>query len=153
MKFVYKPEGLAPREWEFEPERQLMSAECIAIEKLTGMEWGEWKAAVRKESMRAKHAYLWVLLKRENPTLLPKHVSFAPDEAVFVPSDDEVRKVFDAFAEKPDTDWDDEDRENYAQLREEYPHLIPDETPADADELGPDALDDEPDEVIPDPKG
>ena len=151
MKFVYKPEGLAPREWEFEPDRQLISAECMAIEKLTGLEWGEWKAAVKKESVRAMHAYLWVLLKKDNPTLLPKQVAFSVAEVAFEPSDDEIRKVFESFAEKPDGDWDDEDRETIAALQTEYPHLVPDEVAAE-DGPGPESLDDEQGEVIPDPK-
>jgi len=151
VKFVYKAEGVTPREWEFEPAK-LMSPECMAIEKLTGLTFQEWAESVKKGSIRSMHAYLWVLLKRENPTLQPKEVQFSPSEVDFQPSDDEIRKVFEAFADKADSDWDDEDRENVAILRAQYPHLIPDEATEDDDEPGPDALDDVAAEVIPDPK-
>ena len=151
MKFVYKPEGLDPREWEFEP-RKLMSPECIAIEKLTGLTLQEWQESVKKGSVRSMHAYLWVLLKRDNPTLQPKEVAFSPSEVDFEPSDDEIRKVFEAFADKDGADWDDDDRETIAQLRAEYPHLVPDEAPEDGGEFGEDALADESTEVVPVPK-
>lgn len=149
MKFVYKPEGLPPKEWEFEPAK-LMSPECIAIEKLTGLTFSEWAESVKKGSVRSMHAYLWVLLKRESPTLQPKEVQFSPSEVDFEPSDDEIRMVLERFEAMPSDEWDDDDLEQIATLRAQYPHLLPDAT--EVDEPGPESLDDEPGEVVPDPK-
>lgn len=152
MKFVYTPEGLEPREWEFEPAK-LMSPECIAIEKLTGLTFAEWADAAKRGSVQATHAYLWVLLKRDEPTLTPKQVQFSPSEVDFQPSDDEIRMVFEKFNETPADEWDDDDLAAIAELRATYPHLIP--APVDVepdDDFGPDALDDSPSEVVPVPK-
>ena len=152
MKFVYKPEGLAAKEWEFEPAK-LMSPEAIAIEKLTGLTLQEWQEAVKRGSIQCMHAYLWVLLKRDNPTLTPKQVQFSSSEVDFEPSDDEIRMVFEKYEDLPDDEWDDEDRSNIAALRVQDPHLVP-QPDADVSEVdfGPDSLDDEPSEVVPDPK-
>lgn len=75
MKFVYKPEGADPREWEFDPAR-LMSPEVEAIERHTGLAFAEWIEAVGKGSFLAYHGLLYVLLKRSVPTLKWDDVQF-----------------------------------------------------------------------------
>ena len=59
--------------------------------------------------------------------------------------------VFEKYDALPDDEWDDEDRANIAELRAQYPHLVP-QPDAEVDAFGPDSLDDEPAEVLPDPK-
>lgn len=59
------------REWDFKPER-LMATEAIAIEKMTGQPFGE-----DQNKMRSMHALVWVLLKRDEPTLKYTDVDFA----------------------------------------------------------------------------
>ena len=78
-KFVYSPEGAEPRSWEFDPTK-LMSPECMAIEKLTGLTYAEWLGAVERGSMGAIHALLFVLMKRDNPTLEADQVQFSLSE-------------------------------------------------------------------------
>ena len=41
MYFVYKPEGVEPTRWKFEPSK-LMSPEVEAIEDHTGMAFKQW---------------------------------------------------------------------------------------------------------------
>jgi len=74
-KLTYSPEGADPRTWEVPLER-LLSSEAMAIERVTKMSYGEWKQAVWKNSMTAVHALLWVLMKRESPTLKPEQLEF-----------------------------------------------------------------------------
>lgn len=88
MKFIYQPEGAEPREWEFKPER-LMNPEAEAIERLTNMTFGEWVEAVPKMSMLALHGLLYVLLKREMPTLKWDEVVFCADDLRLDLDDDE----------------------------------------------------------------
>lgn len=94
MKFVYKPEGVEPREWDFSPEK-LMSPEAEAIERLTGMTFGEWAEAVRKGSITALHGLLYVMLKRQSPTMKYDEVQFNLSELDFVLDD---RETADAIA-------------------------------------------------------
>lgn len=83
MKFRYAPAGADPQEWEYEPGK-LMSPEAEAIERHTGLTFPEWINAVGKGSMLAIHGLLFVLLKRENPTLKWDQVQFAFDDYDFV---------------------------------------------------------------------
>lgn len=102
MKFVYTPEGLDPKKWEFDPGR-LMSPECMAIEKLTGQSLSAWQRSFLSDSITAQHAYLWVMLKRENPTLTPDQVQFMPSEITVEWDDDEARAIRDALEAKSRT--------------------------------------------------
>ena len=108
VKLTYAPEGVDPKAFEFEFER-LLTPEVIAVEKLTGMTFGQWRQAVYDESMIAVHALLWVLLKRETPTLKPDQVQFAMADVVFDVdlSDAEAREVIERLR-KQDTLPDDE---------------------------------------------
>jgi hypothetical protein len=65
---IYEPEGATPREWDFEPDK-LMTAEVEAIERQTGWTYVEFGQQLGKGSVTAKRALLWVLLKRNEPTL------------------------------------------------------------------------------------
>ena len=96
MRFVYAPEGLEPKKWDFDPGK-LMSPECMAIEKLTGLSFGEWQKAFLKDSITAQHAYLWVLLKRETPTLTAEQVQFMPSEISMEWTEEEARAIRDAL--------------------------------------------------------
>jgi hypothetical protein len=68
MFFKYAPEGVEPRQWTFAPDR-LMASEAEAIEKVTHLTYEQFGVALIKGSVSARRALLWVLLKREEPTL------------------------------------------------------------------------------------
>lgn len=86
-KFVYKPEGVDPKSWEFDPNK-LMNPEAEAIERHTGMTYGEWLQALGRTSMLALHGLLFVFLKRDIPTLKWDDVQFNMSE-VDIEVDDE----------------------------------------------------------------
>jgi hypothetical protein len=99
MQFVYKPEGAEPKKWDFQPDK-LMSPEAEAIERLTKMTFGEWSQAVTKGSMLALHGLLYVLLKREIPTLKWDAVTFSLSEVDFELTDQETADMIAALEEK-----------------------------------------------------
>lgn len=67
-KFIYKPEGAEPLSWAFDPDK-MKSSELIAIEDATGWTAAEWGDAAERGSIKAVHALLWVMLRRDRPTL------------------------------------------------------------------------------------
>ena len=89
MRFVYTPEGADPISWDYNPTR-LMSPEAEAIERHTGMTFGEFTVACGRGSMLAIHGLLYVLLKRQHPTLKFDEVQFCIDEIDFEVDDTDV---------------------------------------------------------------
>jgi hypothetical protein len=126
MKVVYAPEGAEPRTWEFKPEK-LMSPECIAIERLTGMRYAEWKAELFQGSITAQHALLWVLLKRQAPTLRADQVEFSESELSLDLDDDEARQLIERMrAAAAGRELTDDERAGLADVETRFPHLIED---------------------------
>lgn len=78
-RFVYKPEGADPRSWEFDPDL-LPSSEAEVIEEYTGWAYPEWWGHYRRGSMKAAHALLFVMLRRDAPTLEWDQVQFTISE-------------------------------------------------------------------------
>lgn len=101
-KVTYQPEGVeTPKEWDFKPGRML-SPEMGAIEKHTGMLFPEWVEKFQRGSTLAIHAFLYVMLKRENPTLKFDDVVFCLDEVSFDLSDEEAVRYATALAALPE---------------------------------------------------
>ena len=92
MQFTYTPEGAEPTHWPFEP-RKMLNAEAEAIERKTGLPFAEWVELVQQGHMGATHALLWVLLKRERPTLKYDEVVFSYSEVGLTYTDDETRRM------------------------------------------------------------
>jgi hypothetical protein len=88
MKFVYAPEGAEPKKWDYNPNR-MMSPEAEAIERHTGMTFGEFLQKCGQGSFLAIHGLLYVMLKREYPTLKFDEVQFCLDDVDFEPDDDD----------------------------------------------------------------
>src|SRR3954471_19535886 len=107
MLFKYAPEGAEPREWPFNPDK-LMSSECEAIEKVTGLTYQEFAVKILDGSVTARRALLWVLLKRTEPTLRHSQVGFPAGAVVVEFEQFELKKMRDAIAD--DDDMDDGDR-------------------------------------------
>jgi hypothetical protein len=93
-QLIYRRDGLEDRVWTHEPKK-LLSPEVITIEKLTGMRFPEWETAVQNGSIIAIHAYLYVLLKRDEPTLTPSNVVFSSDQVDIELTDEETDEVRD----------------------------------------------------------
>jgi hypothetical protein len=68
VKFVYKPAGADQKSWDFDPD-SLPSSEAEVIEEQTGWTYVQWWAQYRNGSMKAAHALLLVLLRRDDATL------------------------------------------------------------------------------------
>lgn len=80
MILVYHPEGNEEvTRWVYNP-RKLMSPEREAIERITGFDFAEFTQKVVKGNSKARRALLWIMLKREHPTLKYEDVDFAWDE-------------------------------------------------------------------------
>ena len=68
----FKADG---REFEFDTDR-LLNVECIAIEKATRLTVDQWQAGLNSGSAVAITALVWVLRKRQEPTLRYEDVAF-----------------------------------------------------------------------------
>jgi len=97
MLFKYTPEGAEPQEWPFAPEK-LMSSECEAIEKVTGMTYQEFSVKILDGSVMARRALLWVLLKRTEPTLRHSQVDFPAGAVELQFEQHELKALRDAIS-------------------------------------------------------
>lgn len=79
MEVIYTPDGGDEQRWSFRPKK-FPSGEAEAIESATGFMWDEFAQAVLKGSVRARRGLLWVLLRRQHPTIKFADVSFTLDE-------------------------------------------------------------------------
>ena len=101
MKFIYAPEGAEPMKWDYDPAR-LMSPEAEAIERHTGMTYGEFINACGNGSMSAIHGLLYVLLKRSYPTITYDEVQFCLDDIGFEADDTDAPADVEADPEGED---------------------------------------------------
>lgn len=102
MQFTYRPEGVdEPLVWDYDPDK-IMNAEAEAIERRTGMEFAVWSEKLLSGSITATHGLLWVLLKRENPTLKYDQVVFATGEVSLSFTADERAKLRRELMDKRD---------------------------------------------------
>jgi len=79
MLIIYTPEGGERQEWAFTPAK-LRSTEAEVIERHTGWTYQEFGEKFMAGSAQARHALLFVLLRRSNPTLKYGDVVFSLDE-------------------------------------------------------------------------
>lgn len=136
MRFIYKPEGAEPKSWEFNPTK-LMNVEAEAIEKHTGMTFGDWADKVGSGSVLAIHGLLYVLLKRTTPTLRWDDVQFCLDDIDFEIDDDEAVDIRDALEEKQSTEGlTASEEEALAGLRAQYPPTVDDVAEGESDPKG-----------------
>lgn len=101
MKFIYRPEGAEPREWELDPSR-LMSPEVEAIERHTGLTFQQWAEGIGTGSFLAIHGLLYVLLKRTHPTLRWDDVQFCMADLDFAMDDAEAATLIAELEAKRD---------------------------------------------------
>lgn len=138
MKFIYRPDGVAEADqqsWPFEPNK-LLVPEVIEVERVTGMTYEEWIDAMQRTSATAVRAFLWVMLKRETPTLKVGQVVFSMSEVGFDYDDDEKRDLIRQLEERVrDEALSDEQLANVestiADLRADLPPSDDDEQPAE----------------------
>jgi hypothetical protein len=96
------------RVWDnFKPDR-MMSPEAEVIEKITGMSFTEWGQALLNGRVLAGRALVFVLKKREDPTIRFRDVAFPVGDLKVDLDEDEKKLVREALAT---ADLDDEERE------------------------------------------
>lgn len=103
----FRPAPGEPLSFPFIPNK-LMSVEAEAIEDVTDWTFEEFGAKFFKGSMKAKRAALWIMLKREYPSLKFRDLSFSPDEVVVYFDADEKAAL--RAAVESDADLDPEQR-------------------------------------------
>lgn len=114
MLITYAPDEGDKREWQFKG-RTLMATEAEAIEKATGIDWGEFSGKLMSGSPTAKRGLLWVLMKREEPTLRYTACDF-PVGSVDVELDEEEKADLRAAIRRSPSLSDKERQEALAQL-------------------------------------
>lgn len=66
MIIVYTPEGGEPQHYD---ARSLRTSEASIVQRTTGMKWGEVEQGLDSDDPEAMRAIVWVLRKREEPSL------------------------------------------------------------------------------------
>lgn len=79
MYLVYEPEGGEPQRFQYKPQK-LMSAEREALERRSHLDFADFTKGVLNGNAVCRRALLWVMLKREHPTMKYEDVDFAWDE-------------------------------------------------------------------------
>ena len=93
MIVTFHREGLEDLVWDnFKPGR-LMTPEAEAIEKVTGMSFARWGAALMEGYASAGRALVWVLRKRDEPTLRYSDVVFPVGDLELDFDADEKRRM------------------------------------------------------------
>lgn len=116
-RLTYKPEGADPKVWDFSFGR-IKFGERAAIEKATGLGWAGVQAGFWSNHAEVIHALLWVLLKRDIPTLRSTEVDFMDDEIEVDLNDDEAREAFDRLNAMDELD--DDEADALAELQERF---------------------------------
>lgn len=138
MLLTWSPEGTAPQEFVFRPEK-LLSPEAELIERIGGDDWDnyeEFGAQFFKGKRRALRAALWIMLRRHPSDDLPKrfsdfHVGVYDVTVDYDPEEKEIlRRKF-----REDRDIDDEQRTLILAMLGDDPEearpLVPSESPLD----------------------
>lgn len=143
--FVYKPEGADPRRWDFQPGK-ILNTEAKVIEKMTGMSFGEWQDAMIRGSITAMEAYLFVMLKREHPTLRPAELVFCTEDLDVEFTDEETVAQIAELREKAATEGLSDREAAYLEaLEEQAPAVVDAPEEYDAPTLDePARVDDDP---------
>ena len=80
MYLIYQPEGdEEPQRFLYKPQK-LMSAEREHLERRSRMDFADFTKGVLNGNAVCRRALLWVMLKRQHPTLKFEDVDFAWDE-------------------------------------------------------------------------
>lgn len=95
MRIIYTPKGENPRIFDLNDiDADLEGPEYELIEGAGGEQWdtfGGWFDQLSREGYRAAKALIWVLLRRENPSLgFEELARFKPSDVVIAASVDEV---------------------------------------------------------------
>lgn len=101
MRLTYSPDGVDPMHWDF-TTGDLYEHEAEAMERQTGQTIAELGQALVKGSTTAVHAFLWVLMRRQEGRRGLKYdqVSFRLREVTIDLDPDEKHRVLEALDAK-----------------------------------------------------
>ncbi|MER6331863.1 hypothetical protein ABT298_21515 [Streptomyces sp. NPDC001034] len=105
MYLVYQSDGAEPQRFLYKPQK-LMSAEREALERRSRMDFADFTKGVLNGNAVCRRALLWVMLKREHPTLKYEDVDFAWDELRLEYSRQEYELMRDQLIESGNADPD-----------------------------------------------
>lgn len=103
MYLVYEPDGGEEQRFQYKPQK-LMSAEREALERRSRMDFTDFTKGVLNGNAVCRRALLWVLRKREHPTLKFEDVDFAWDELRLEYSKQEYELMRDQLIENGNAD-------------------------------------------------
>lgn len=123
MYLVYQPEGAEePKKFLYKPQK-LMAPEREALERRSRMDFADFTKGVLNGNAVCRRALLWVMLKREHPTLKYEDVDFAWDELKLEYSKQEYQLMRDQIIENGNAD-----PEQIDQLNREIATAIDEDT-------------------------
>lgn len=115
-RMTYTPEGAPSRHWDIEFGK-FMSPERVVIEKATGLGWSAIQRAFFQDRTDVIGAFLYVLMKRDMPTLKASEVVWCGDEIEVDLTDAEARQFVEAIEADPEALDDEEVVEELERLR------------------------------------
>lgn len=115
-RMTYTPEGAPSRHWDIEFGK-FMSPERVVIEKATGLGWSAIQRAFFQDRTDVIGAFLYVLMKRDIPTLKASEVVWCGDEIEVDLTDAEARQFVEAIEADPEALDDEEVVEELERLR------------------------------------
>lgn len=113
--FVQREGDAAPATYNYNPKK-LMSPECEAIEKKTGLTFEQFHVKLLEGSTSCRRALLWMFTKRENPGVRYEDVAFAYGEVELRYHKHELESMITEVEDKLDNGP--EKTAGLAQLRE-----------------------------------
>jgi hypothetical protein len=127
---TYVPAGAEPRQWTFRP-LDISSREAELVEDYTGRTYTSWSEAFYAGSVKAQRIGLWLLLRRDDPTLPLELVDYQLTELRVVYEGSETEELRQHVTDDPFLD----ERER-AKLLAQFPDPEPvdDEVDEDADD-------------------
>lgn len=122
-RLTYTPEGASPRHWDIEFGK-FMSPERVVIEKATGLGWTAVQRAFFQDRTDVIGAFLFVLMKRDIPTLKASEVQWCGDEIEVDLTDAEALQFVEAVEAEPEALEDEDVAEELERLRARLGDLL-----------------------------
>lgn len=99
MYVTYRPAGGEPTRYHFDQDA-INNMEAEAVERETGLTWGEFGDRLLKGSVLAARALLWMLQRRQHPTLRFADVRFQLSEVDVDMEEAELLRARDAILQQ-----------------------------------------------------
>lgn len=112
MIVTYSPADGQQRTWQYK-SAELPSADAEALEEVVPPSFDEWQQQLLRGGAKARRALLWVLLRRDDPTLKFGDVEFRMGELEVEFDSDEKQRALAEVEKDPNIA-----EEDKAQLRE-----------------------------------